>query len=290
MQPDGSGTLTVTLTADADVVAEAGGLERDLRLDDLEAAGWTSSGLTDTPDGGARLTLTHDVRAPEELSALLASLNGTQGPFRSVAFARQVRSGDVVFTISGAGQVVDGLASFADADLVAVIGATPYAADVLDAGLAPSEAVHVALAVSLPGTIDATTGTRTDHGVEWIIPLDGTPIDLTTTATWSRAAGGGRAYLATGLQVLFFAWLGLVALGLVAVVAARRRRRRMAPVLMVNHPTRRPGAVPTVQVRRSDRDEPEDWDDDGDDGWDDGPDQDEPPSPPRRPSFPLPEH
>ncbi len=292
MQPDGSGTLTVTLTADADVVAEAGGLERDLRLDDLESAGWTSSGLTDTPDGGVRLALAHEFRAPEELSALLASLNGTQGPFRSVAFARQVRSDVVGFTVSGAGQAVDGLASFADADLVDVIGATPYAADILDAGLAPSEAVHVALAISLPGTVDGSTGTRTDRGVEWIIPLDGTPVDLATTATWSRDAGGGHAVLAIALQVLFFVWLGVVALGFVAVVLARRRRHRLAPVLMVNHPTRRPGSPSTVQVRRSGWDESEDGDGDVDegDGWDDRQGPDEPPSPPRRPSFPLPEH
>lgn len=286
MQPDGSGTLSVTLTADAEVIAQAGGLDRDLRLDDLESAGWTTPGVTDTPDGGGQLVLTHTFRAPEELSALLASLNGTQGPLRSVAFAREVEPHAVRFTISGAGQVIDGLASFADADLVDVVGATPYAADVLDAGLAPSEAVHVAIAVSLPGTVDGTTGTRTDHGVEWIVPMDGTPIDLATTATWSRDAGGGRAFLAAGLQVLFVAWLGLVGLGLVAVVAARRRRRRLAPVRMVNHPTRRPDPRSTVHVRHGG--EPAEWEDD--DGWDDGPGPDEPPPPPRRPTFPIPDH
>lgn len=307
MDPDGSGTLTLTLTADAAVAADAGGLARDLRLDDLEAAGWETDGLVDTPDGGVRLVLTHDFRAPEELTALLASLNGTQGPFRSVAFRRDVQREQVVFTVSGAGQVVDGLASFADADLVALLGATPYADDVLAAGLAPSEAVSVSFTVALPGRVDATTGTRGDALVGWAIPLDGTAVDVATTSVWSRDAGGGWSYLATGLRVLFIAWIGLVVLAVVALAAARRRRRRLAPVLMGNHPTRRPGPRATVQVHRppiSGRDVPgrdgAGWDagsdgddgggwDDGPGGWDDGPGDDGPPSPPRRPSFPLPD-
>lgn len=298
LQPDGSGTLVVTLTADAEVLAQAGGLDRDLRLDDLEAAGWTTPGLVDNPEGGAHLALTHTFRSPEELNALLASLNGTDGPFRSVAFARQVRPHEVAFTISGAGQVTEGLASFADTDLLAVVGATPYAADVLDAGLAPSEAVRLSLTVRLPGEVAGTTGTRSDGAVVWEIPLDGTPIDLTTNASWSRDAGGGRAYLATGLQVLFVAWIVLVVLGTLAVVAARRRRRRLAPVLMVNHPTRRPGGA-TVQVRRGGGPGRDDaWADDtvplgrdpwDDDGWEDGAGPDDPPPPPRRPTFPLPD-
>ena len=41
---DGTGDLTVTATADAEVVEQAAGLAEDLRLDDAIAAGWTVEG------------------------------------------------------------------------------------------------------------------------------------------------------------------------------------------------------------------------------------------------------
>ena len=52
MHSDGSGTITVTAIADADVVNQAPGLADDLRFDDAVAAGWTVTGPTSTSDGG----------------------------------------------------------------------------------------------------------------------------------------------------------------------------------------------------------------------------------------------
>ena len=64
MHSDGSGEITLTAIADADVVAKAPGLAEDLRFDDAEAAGWTVTGPTATSGGGLQVELTHDVREP----------------------------------------------------------------------------------------------------------------------------------------------------------------------------------------------------------------------------------
>ena len=48
LDEDGTGELTVTATADADVVEQVPGLAEDLRFDDAVAAGWTVDGPTAT--------------------------------------------------------------------------------------------------------------------------------------------------------------------------------------------------------------------------------------------------
>ncbi|HYF12194.1 MAG TPA: hypothetical protein VEC09_07825, partial [Actinomycetota bacterium] len=127
MRDDGSGDLRITLAADGDVVREAGGLEEDLRFDDLLAAGWEVGAPAATEGGGLQVVLAHPFASPAELSALLASLNGADGPFKSVVFERIPGTSDLSFTVTGTGRVDAGLASFADAELIATVGATPYA-------------------------------------------------------------------------------------------------------------------------------------------------------------------
>ena len=51
MGVDGSGHITVTAIADADVVSKAPGLAADLRFDDVKAAGWTVTEPAATNDG-----------------------------------------------------------------------------------------------------------------------------------------------------------------------------------------------------------------------------------------------
>src|ERR671911_239027 len=64
---DGTGEITVTATADADVIAQAPpGLAGDLRFDDAAAGGWVVDGPTPTEDGGLTITLRHPVASAEE--------------------------------------------------------------------------------------------------------------------------------------------------------------------------------------------------------------------------------
>jgi hypothetical protein len=320
MEQDGSGTLDVVLVADAEVVSQAGGLEDDLRFDDLVDAGWEVVDPLPTEDGGLQLTLTHAFAAPEELTALLASLNGTDGPFKTVSFRRTASTSDIAFTITGTGRVDAGLASFADADLVAAVGATPYAEDVAIAGLSQSEAVVLTLRVDLPGDTERTTGTETDGTISWVIPLDSRPIDLATATSLGLDGGGGWSIAASVLQVLFVGWLVVAGVVLAYVGLARRRRgsssvagRRAAVAQRARGSMREPasrsrgaGMSSRPSAARA-RPGVREWDElDEDGGWDDGSrddwDDDDPPDAtfaagpgsepggpgPRRPPFPIP--
>ena len=61
---DGSGTVTVTVHADAELLAAAPGLVADLRLDDLATAGWTVDGPVTAAGDGTRLVLTKPFAPP----------------------------------------------------------------------------------------------------------------------------------------------------------------------------------------------------------------------------------
>ena len=157
MGDDGSGRITVTAVADADVVKKAPGLADDLRFDDAKAAGWTVTPPTGTDDGGLQVELTHPFANPEEATALLQSINGSGGPLHNVTMSRVVR--DVGTTMLLAGSLrIDGMAAFADPDVLAAVGATPYAEEVVASGQGPSQAVAVTVRAALPGKINFVDG------------------------------------------------------------------------------------------------------------------------------------
>ena len=65
IEPYGTGVVTVIADADAELVSQVPDLIDDLRLDDAVANGWVVDGPTLTDDGGATITLTHDVSSPD---------------------------------------------------------------------------------------------------------------------------------------------------------------------------------------------------------------------------------
>lgn len=269
MKSDGSGTLTVTLTADAEVVQAAGGLDGDLRFDDLEAVGWRTEGPTVNDDGGLQVVLTHSFSAPGEATALLASLNGSDGPFKSVLLTRTRTDQAITFTMNGSGRVDAGLAAFADAGLVAAVGATPYADDIAAVGLSQSDAVVVTLRISLPGAVVNSTGTPDGGALTWVVPLDSTPVDLSTTTRQSLERGGLWAVSAIVLQVLLVVWILVVVVVVAMVLWARftRDRRRGSPTRGGNRP-RRPLASVASQPGQPGRRGPRHDDHDRDDAYD----------------------
>ncbi|HVE19150.1 MAG TPA: hypothetical protein VNB52_08695, partial [Ilumatobacteraceae bacterium] len=133
MSADGSGRITVTAVADADVVKKAPGLADDLRFDDAKAAGWTVTPPTSTDDGGLQVELNHPFANPEEATALLQSINGSGGPLHGVTLTRVVSNAGTTVSLAGSLRI-DGMAAFADPDVLAAVGATPYAEEVVASG------------------------------------------------------------------------------------------------------------------------------------------------------------
>ena len=223
MKADGSGRITLTAVADADVVKQAPGLAEDLRFDDAEAAGWTVTGPTETSDGGLRAELTHPFANPEEASALLQSINGSGGPLHSVALSRRVDQNGTTVSLVGSLRI-DGLTAFADPDVLAAVGATPYADQIAASSQGPSQAVGVTVRATLPGKLSSATGTISGSTVSWIVPLDGSQLDLATSALDDHGTAKVWGVAANAALIALVAWCVLAAAFIFWVARQRQRR------------------------------------------------------------------
>ncbi len=226
VQPDGSGTITLTAVADAEVVTQAPGLADDLRFDDAIAAGWTVEGPTETAVGGLSVIVRHDFLTVEEATALLQSLNGPDGPLHDIAIGRTVTPDDITTTISGTIRVANGLDAFADPDVLSAIGGSPYANDLAAANLRPADVVTFTFTADLPGNpTTPATGSAGESALTWSVPLDGTTADLATTSVLAQGAQSSAwSTVATIALIALVAWL-VVAVGFISFVAKARRDR-----------------------------------------------------------------
>jgi hypothetical protein len=236
VQPDGSGSIVLTVVADADVVAQAPGLAEDLRFDDAVAAGWVLDGPAATEAGGLSVTLTHSFATVEEATVLLQSVNGTGGPLHDVALARTVAGDAVTTSLTGNVRVEGGMDAFADPEVLAAIGGSPYADDIAATGQRPADVVTFTVTADLPGDVPAGaapssgTATAADGPLTWTVPLDGTTADLATTTVYTGSTDDGGSGIwgtvATVALVALIAWCVLAAAFIAFVAKARRDKAR----------------------------------------------------------------
>ncbi|HEY8058130.1 MAG TPA: hypothetical protein VID94_05230 [Acidimicrobiales bacterium] len=226
MAQDGSGTVTVTATADAELLAKAPTAVQDLRLDDARAAGWTVTGPTTTDTGGAQVVLTKPFGTPEQATAILAEINGPNGPLRGLTLTQGREFAKVTTDLAGEVRLDGGLAAFADDALVQVAGKVPLADQIAASGVPLDQALGLTLTVDVPGQVTATTGTTADGAITWAPPLvegQSTPLQLTavqhdTAATRARDIERWTSWALVGWAVLF----GVIVLAVLARAWHRR--------------------------------------------------------------------
>jgi hypothetical protein len=99
----------VVLDAAAVKAAEVGGtkLEDAVRLGDLTAAGWKSTGWVRAKNGGAALTLTKGFARAEDAGAVVAELNGADGPLRGVRVTRSTSTFSTDWGFAGVADLKD---------------------------------------------------------------------------------------------------------------------------------------------------------------------------------------
>jgi hypothetical protein len=223
MRANGSGTITITAVADADVVAKAPGLADDLRFDDAKSAGWTVTPPAKIDKGALKVELSHTFDNPESATALLQSINGSGGPLHSATLTRTLTDRGTLVSLAGTLRI-DGLAAFADPDVLAAVGATPYAEEVAASSSSPSQAVGVTVRATLPGKLTSATGTIKDGGVSWVVPLDGSQLDLATNAIDDHGTAKIWGVAASAALAALIAWCVLAAAFIAWVVLQRKRR------------------------------------------------------------------
>ena len=228
VQPDGTGLLTLSATADAEVVAAVPTLADELVLDDAVAAGWEVDGPTATDDGGLAVTMSHDFVSGREATNLLNSIGP---PFAQMVMARTTVNEDTTTRVEGLLGLPDGFTSFADDDLVASVGAMPFAEEIAAAGASPESSMSAVFRLQLPGEIveETTNATSVDgNTLEWVVPMDGQI--LTMRAESVQSPGDDRWWarpLSIVALVALIAWVTFMVafIGYVAIARWRRARR-----------------------------------------------------------------
>jgi hypothetical protein len=226
MIKDGSGTVTVTATADKEIVTKSPGLAADLRFADVTAAGWSVDGPAPTPDGGLQVVLRRSFATPAQANAILASINGPGGPFDGITLGRSRTHDATTFTINGTLQVTGGLDAFSDPELLAIVGASPYATQLAQANVAPTDAVTITFSADVPGDVQSTTSLSSDSLV-WAVPMDGSPVDVATLSELKDPRNIWAGPVAKASLIALLVWI-VVSVGfIIYVIIARRRRAAM---------------------------------------------------------------
>jgi hypothetical protein len=237
---DGTGTVTVEATADAELLARVPGVLDDLAFDDAISTGWTVDGPTETEGGGAVLRLTKPFDDPAEATAVLAELNGPAGPLHGLTLVQDRRFAVVTTSFTGEVRLDGGVNAFADEALVAVAGGAPFA-DLADPA-ATADGLGVTLTLKAPGTATVVTGETTDAGIEWDPPMDGSSTEVRAVLEQRDATAERARSIESASRVAVVVWLVAVALLAVVVVIllVLRGRRRGRPRISGH----RPGGLP----------------------------------------------
>ena len=233
---DGSGSIEVTVIADAEVVEAAPDLVDDLRLDDLQQAGWNVEGPTAVEGGGLQVVLSHPFASPEEATALLGQLSGDGGLLAGFELDQQRSFARVGTELSGSLTFEAGLAELADADIVEQIGGAPYVETLAERGIPVEDAFRLRLVVTAPGDLVDTNGTPSpstgdEATVTWEADLVGAAAtEAGQPVTLRTAIVDEDAQIARRLE-RFAPWalaswgVFMVFVVVPAVVLLRRRRR-----------------------------------------------------------------
>lgn len=226
VKPNGSGEVTVVITADKDIVAKAPNLAADLRTDDLVAVGWEVSKPVETKTGGLTVTLVRPFRNPAEANIALSQVNGPKGPLHEMVVARTGKDTNSQWSLAGRLEVTGGLEAFIDDAGLELVGAAPYLANVQEAGLDLGDAVGITFTATLPGEIEQSTGVRGDGIVSWAVPMDGSKVDIATTSTNVDVVSSISRVSKVLLLGLLVLWIAAMVILLLLVGNARQRRSR----------------------------------------------------------------
>ena len=206
---DGSGAVEVVVALDRDAARRVPGLEDQLEVDDLEAAGWDVSGPSRVRGGGVEIRATKAFASLDELAAVVAEVSGRDGPLSDLSVERDRAAFGDTWRVRGEADLRNGLEAFGDAGLRERLGGSSLgmSAEELEraAGRPLSDAVRFRVTTDLPG-----------GGASWSPVLgERTPL-----------AADSRTWQAPRLGLLVLAVV--LAFGAVAMLLVRPRRRAPA--------------------------------------------------------------
>jgi hypothetical protein len=214
VERDGSGVLVVGVGLDDKALARVGGLDQQVRVGDLAAAGWEVSRAEKAADGLTWLRASKPFASTAELNAVLAELTGEPALFRDFRLVEEDAATVVIHRLTGTVDLTRGMAAFSDAQLGSRLGGDPVAARVAAIEAAEGRKVADMVSVDVSAAVDGVGQTRSVRLDE---PAPAAIEAVARVAKPPTSLGGGAP-------------LGAMAVAGVLVVAmlagARRRFRR----------------------------------------------------------------
>jgi hypothetical protein len=227
---NGSGTITITALADAEAVRLAPELGESLNLADLRAAGWNVEVQNPAQGGGLSVVAQRPFANVDEAGFFLAQLSGKDGPLRELVVTRSGGVNDATYTFEGSGGLPNGLAGFADADALAVLGSAPFEQAVARSGVPLTETLAVSMRITLPGNVIATDGEIAPRASDdvastfsWNVPIDGSAISF-TASTRDRDIAAMIAFVAARALLVVLILFAAGTLLYMATVVHRRKQ------------------------------------------------------------------
>lgn len=167
VRPDGGGTVTVGVGLDDAALARVGSLDRQLRVDDLRAAGWTVEQPARESDGMTWVRAHKDFSDPAGLAAVTDELTGHDGAFRDFTLTKSSSLLGTDYHYSGTVDLTGGPASFSDPELAAALGGDPFGGTLQaieqQEGRTADDMVSFRVSVDLPGTSATKVFTPSFH-------------------------------------------------------------------------------------------------------------------------------
>lgn len=211
---DGSGTVRVEVSADAELLRTAG--SDTVLVDDLRQAGWKVDGPAPRPGGGAGFVATKAFADPAGARLAFQELGG---PFGDLTLRRDRNLIRTTTSFRGTVDFTKGLDAFGDEKVAQTLGGSDLGIDPAQIEAAVNgpvdRAFGITVAARLPGAITASNAPSTaGNGATWQLRLRDKAVLEAESRAWNTTN-------ITGLLVAVAAVVGLLVLGL-HVVRGRR--------------------------------------------------------------------
>jgi hypothetical protein len=210
---NGSGVVRAGVGLDDDALHQIPDLASQLRVDDLERAGWTIVGPRKERDNRTWVRATKPFASPAGAAKAMNELNGPNGPFKNFKLTTKHSLLRTKTSFSGTVDRV-GAKGLADPKLQQQLAGSGVDPNVLEQQLDQiiDRSVRTEVVVQIPGSISSNAPTEVSGGIVWH-PKAGEQARLTASST------------AWNLRPIIFGAVALV-LAIAAVVIWRRSRRK----------------------------------------------------------------
>ena len=203
----GGGNVRAVVTLDREAAAQVPDVAQQLRVDDLEAAGWEVRSPEPVAGGGVTLEASKRFSSPAGAAQAIEELSGVDGPFSTLHLTRERGFWKTKTALRGSVDLSAGLGAFGDAALAETLGGPGLGLDPAtverELGKPLAEAVHVEVVGRLPGALTSNAPATRDGAAVWPVALGATTAVAATSEAWNALtlAFSGVALL-SGLALL----------------------------------------------------------------------------------------